>query len=87
MRLEVFEVEEAVDHIESVESIDVMLSVSENGEAIAGSELIATVEDSQYDFGLTAVTECNIRAFELGDTYSETKLCGCDLLLFSFVSI
>ena len=56
MRLEVFEVEEAVDHIESVESIDVMLSVSENGEAIAGSELIATVEDSQYDFGLTAVT-------------------------------
>ena len=56
MRLEVFEVEEAVDHIESVESIDVMLSVSENGETIAGSELIAAVEDSQYDFGLTTVT-------------------------------
>ena len=44
------------DSVALAESIDEMLSVSENGsengEAIADSELMVTVEDGQHEFGL-----------------------------------
>lgn len=49
MRLEALEIEEVVDHTESVDSIDVMLSESENGEAMVNLMLVATVEHGQHD--------------------------------------
>lgn len=49
VRLEALEIEEVVDHTESVDSIDVMLSESENGEAMVNLMLVATVEHGQHD--------------------------------------
>lgn len=44
VRLEAFETEEAMDLPEPVDSIDVMLSVSENGEVVAGGTLMARAD-------------------------------------------
>ena len=46
------EVEEIVDHPELVESIEVMLSVSENGEDMVDGELVETAKDCQRAGGL-----------------------------------
>lgn len=48
VRLEALEIEEVVDHTESVDSIDVMLSESENGEAMVNLMLVAAVEHGQH---------------------------------------
>lgn len=50
MRLEALEIEGVVDRTESVDSIDVTLSVSKNGEAVVVGELVELVDSIDVTF-------------------------------------